>query len=429
MEEMVDKRNAIASWSGYNYQGKVGIFLGLNKLSSLLSKGENFKEYSIVFEGAEDVDIKKGDCTESRHQIKAYKNGKYPSSYKGVREINSEAAKSGFNISGVDENSRYLHTACEVNGWNLSEKKFKEQYPKASFVSNESKVELYCYPDGKYYCELIPKLKSDDSPIDVFCKNEIKNVLVIKKNLLKDDNDHIEETLCAIKDCLCHKINVAHMEGNGAVAVINLAVLYKLVTSTEKRKRQAIHRAKARFELYWNKKFSDGENAILLNEILNLSNEKFEQFFIELCPHKIIDKNDIDSLLDQDAFDDIFCEFFKNTNFRNFDVNSLVYTTGDFSKWRLSMINRRPAKVGEVIEEIINNRSFLRASFETDYLINGQINEQPFLKLSRGIDVGDLQSNYSPNLNTTIFDSIFSINLKFIDIDETVKKLRGDANA
>lgn len=425
---MVDKRNAVASWSGYNHQGKVGIFLGLHKLSSLLSAGRDFKEYSIEFEGAEDVDIKRGGCTESRHQIKAYKDGKYPNSYKNVRKINSETARSGFNISGVDKNSRYLHTACEIRGWDLNEEKFNEKYPRATYVSNDSNVKLYRYPDGKCYCELTSELKSDDSPIDIFCRNEIKKVLSNKNHPFQSDDDHIEETLCSIKDLLCYKINDAHINGNGAVAVIELSILYKLVTSTEKRKRQAIHRAKSHFELYWNKRFSDGANAILLNKILNLSNEEFGQFFIELCPHKIIDENAIDRLLDQDAFDDIFCEFFENINFRKFDINSLVYTTSNFSKWRLSMINRKPAKVGEVIREIINNKPFLRASFETDYLINGQINAQPFSKSYGGEDAGTIQSNYSPSLKTTMYDSIFSIDLKFIDIDKTVEKLRGDTN-
>lgn len=92
------------------------------------------------------------------------------------------------------------------------------------------------------------------------------------------------------------------------------------------------------------------------------------------------------------------------------------------------MINRKPAKVGEVIREIINNKPFLRASFETDYLINGQINAQPFSKSYGGEDAGTIQSNYSPSLKTTMYDSIFSIDLKFIDIDKTVEKLRGDTN-
>ena len=44
------KNNATSSWSGYNHQGKVGIFLALKELSELLQKDEDFCNYSVQFD-------------------------------------------------------------------------------------------------------------------------------------------------------------------------------------------------------------------------------------------------------------------------------------------------------------------------------------------------------------------------------------------
>ena len=54
-----DRRNATSSWSGYNHQGKVGIFLALTELRKLLEKEEDHSTYKLIFEknGGEDVEI------------------------------------------------------------------------------------------------------------------------------------------------------------------------------------------------------------------------------------------------------------------------------------------------------------------------------------------------------------------------------------
>ena len=53
------KNNATSSWSGYNHQGQIGIFLALKELNELLPKEEDLSKYSVEFEkeDGEDVDI------------------------------------------------------------------------------------------------------------------------------------------------------------------------------------------------------------------------------------------------------------------------------------------------------------------------------------------------------------------------------------
>ena len=127
------KNNATSSWSGYNHQGKVGIFLALKELSELLQKDEDFCNYSVQFEkeDGEDIDIVQGDIVISRHQVKAKTKGKYPNDYVDVligvkkKVENNIEIIGGFNTDGVNENSRYLHTVCYVEGFGIPKKNFE----------------------------------------------------------------------------------------------------------------------------------------------------------------------------------------------------------------------------------------------------------------------------------------------------------------
>ena len=70
------KNNATSSWSGYNHQGQVGIFLALKELNSLLHKSDDYSNYSIQFEkeNGEDIGIVQNKIFVSKHQVKAKTN-------------------------------------------------------------------------------------------------------------------------------------------------------------------------------------------------------------------------------------------------------------------------------------------------------------------------------------------------------------------
>lgn len=235
------KNNATSSWSGYNHQGQVGIFLALKELNELLKRGEEYTNFSVQFEkkDGEDVDIVKNDTIISRHQVKAKTRSKNLNDYKDVLE--------GFNINDVDENSRYLHTICEVIGFDLPEKEFNELPNKPKYIPNDCNVKLYQYPDGYKYCKLS---NNTESKIDNFCKTEIKNLLSQSDPNRANDED-IKQILFELKDLLCTKIREAHEFGGSENPVILFSEIYGIVSSTKKREQQAIHRAKSLFEIYW----------------------------------------------------------------------------------------------------------------------------------------------------------------------------------
>lgn len=405
------KNNATSSWSGYNHQGQVGIFLALKELNELLQNDIDFSKYSVEFEreDGEDIDIMNTDQVMSRHQVKAKTSGKYPSSYKDVLLY--------FKSKDVPESSMYLHTICNLDGFEkYKDKKIEEGLQ----IQN---VKLYQYPDGNKYCELN---NLSESKIDSFCKTEIKNILIQHSHNLKDDDDHIKETLFELKDLLCKKIREAHDTGGGANPVILLSEIHNILISTQKREKQSIRRLKRLFEIYWNKNFDDSINSCLFNEILNLSDEKFEDFIIDLHPQKSIKilKEDqlIDSLLDEDDFEEIFYEFYKEINQTFFDISNLRYDS-TLSSYRLSLIDKKNklGEVGKLVQSIRNNQQFLKASFDVDYLVNGRINSPLF---EQGELDDGLESPYGQKPSNK--DNLFSNNLEFIDIDNTVEKLRGE---
>lgn len=96
------KNNATSSWSGYNHQGQVGIFLALKEPRVLLQKSKDYNDYSVEFEteDGEDVDIVQSNTVISRHQVKAKTTSKNLNAYKDVLER--------FNITDVGEDSSIM---------------------------------------------------------------------------------------------------------------------------------------------------------------------------------------------------------------------------------------------------------------------------------------------------------------------------------
>ena len=65
---------------------------------------------------------------------------------------------------------------------------------------------------------------------------------------LKNDDEHIKETLFELKDLLCTKIRKAHETGRGSYPVINFSEIYTIIISIQKREKRAIHTARNMLE-------------------------------------------------------------------------------------------------------------------------------------------------------------------------------------
>ena len=68
--------DATFSWSGYSYQGKIGMFIVLKKLNDYQDNDleNDFNDWSIEFEWLEDFSIKQRNIYQSLHQVKTLKS-------------------------------------------------------------------------------------------------------------------------------------------------------------------------------------------------------------------------------------------------------------------------------------------------------------------------------------------------------------------
>lgn len=107
--------DASSSWSGYQYQGKVSIYIVLKMINDFIvtAEYEKYKNYSIEVEHREDFSIKCNGEYESIHQVKARMDDVTINPYlEAMGKLNKEKNESP-NLT------LYLHTICGIKDWNL----------------------------------------------------------------------------------------------------------------------------------------------------------------------------------------------------------------------------------------------------------------------------------------------------------------------
>lgn len=164
---------ATSIWSGYNHQGRVGLFVGLREVNRLKGvEGQDLNKWKLIFELGEDFQIIHeiaNDSTEviSRHQVKAYNSTAF-SKYSHVftrhqkknskdelmtNEDGSPVMEDGFNEKGVPVDGRFLHVIkdLDISSW-----------------QNDYGIRLYEYPplnegdSTKKYCDFSSSTSSSD---------------------------------------------------------------------------------------------------------------------------------------------------------------------------------------------------------------------------------------------------------------------------
>lgn len=193
--------DASSSWSGYQYQGKVSIYMVLKMINDFIENGddEEYKNYSIEIERMEDFSILYKGKHKSIHQVKARASDRTINPYlEAMAKLNEEKIK-------LPNLNLYLHTICNIKNWNLegyketlrnvikNRTKSLEQCNKDSektkytkeikyfndLLSDESffkNINLYQYPNNSYYCTL----------------DEIRNIIEVEitRYLRLNDKEH-----------------------------------------------------------------------------------------------------------------------------------------------------------------------------------------------------------------------------------------------
>lgn len=175
--------DAIPSWSGYNYQGKMMLLLTLQMMNKLiLSEGNSFDNWGVELEKKQDFVFIKNSVVESLYQVKACLSKTKVGGYEKALEklIEDKELSNNKNAKCV------LISAENITDWDTNKNKYKDR------------VELYKYKDN---------IVSILGVID-YIKMELETLLNnIKVNTSKED---IYLILCDFVD---RKISQYHDEG------------------------------------------------------------------------------------------------------------------------------------------------------------------------------------------------------------------------
>lgn len=442
-------RNAASSWSGYIHQGKVGFLVALRQLRWCIENEiENFEDYAIRYENAEDFDIvDKGRNVISRHQVKAYINGNEREDYSDLfniqkRKFEDEKEKidtKGFQIHEFDgkgnavrevvhRDGRFLHVIVDVPDFKLSKDDYLKKYPgRTKYTDNDSCVKLYEYNQSEnlFYCPLSQDNENDT--IKDYCIAEIKEILGLRNKLLKDNPSHFNQVyLKYVGSLLDHSIGQAHSESGFPEISFGeiLSIIEKETPKDEvyEMKNNLIYR----WEKYRRDYVSDIEEEDIKlmdeinNQLLSLTKDEFYEFVRMMLPHENSDEKFLE-LFRNAPMEDIFYVLLEKI--KGFSFKAYSYLDDNEKSYRTSLISiqNRPGIIAKKIQEIIDNSEFLKATFNHDFLINKDIDE---LHIGKRIDEFDgmLDNRYREEWNTGVQHNIFKPNMEFISIEKVKEK-------
>lgn len=449
----MDDRNATGSWSGYLHQGKVGLLIGLRKINELIEANKDLLDWVIEYESAEDIDIKYGEKVVSRHQVKAYKNAKYPNDYVDVLGILDYEMKDGkrvrttkgFQIHGFDENgnalplevdedSRYLHTITETLGFDLPKEEFEKLHKRAKYIENPNNIKLYVYPDNNGYCEI----SCSSNKLMGFCEAEIKKILSSIDHIFKDAEGQHKNIFFALVNALDIEIRRNHIIGEGSYPVLKFSDIYRIITNTEEYKRSNIEFIRERFAESWNIFVDElNESGIPYNcsqeekilktvdELYRLDDDHFVQFLKDINPNENTIGNidtikNVTDICKLDNLKDIFYYCLLYVTESEFIVNYIGYK--EDGGYLLTLINRKPMIVKSVISNIISNSGISNEIFDRSYLINGQIDEIRFGSIIENTVTNSDMENSWKGLATEK-DQFINPDMEFITLERATEKL------
>ena len=201
---MAKPNNAIYSWSGFNYQGKVMLFYILNLINKKLDIDESYNDYFVEIEKREDFVIYKNREPVSFHQVKATLSRKKVSGYlKALGKLVDHRNDSGFSTAQC-----YLMSAADIDDWNASGNAFR------------SSVSLYKYNGDIVGIEEVPNLIKEQ--IDEYSK---------KHGILPHDTEIIYLELCRFLD---DKISFIHSGKSSNYTIYLSEITNEILNASQK---------------------------------------------------------------------------------------------------------------------------------------------------------------------------------------------------
>lgn len=187
--------DASSSWSGYQYQGKITIYIALQLINKCVENPINMdiEKYFIEVEYREDLAIKKEDRYLSFHQVKARKYDKYMSNYlEAIEKLYEEKAKN-------PNADIFLHTIVNIKDW--SEEKYKDLY-KSKIKKNIDEIDLIEEEKSKLTDAKVIKEKEEkiNRIKEKLTYNQSKYDESSKINSIKICKYGLEDSFCTLED-------------------------------------------------------------------------------------------------------------------------------------------------------------------------------------------------------------------------------------
>lgn len=177
-----DIHSAITSWSGYDFQGKVAIYVTLCILNNLDLNNEDLSRYFLEIEYLEDFSIKKNDSYLSIHQVKSFQNKPHFSHYKeAILELMGKCAK----YTSIEKANLHTTSFIEVPSTEELKRSLINYNPRSKKI-NKLISYKQILSDHQRFDDALKKLsynKCNDTPYDLVVdideiKNKIKEQLI-----------------------------------------------------------------------------------------------------------------------------------------------------------------------------------------------------------------------------------------------------------
>lgn len=354
--------DATFSWSGYAYQGKVGVFVVLKHLNQYNENNLNiyFNDWELEFEWLEDFSIKQSGTYKSLHQVKTLKSTRI-ASYDAAITQTIENAQNAFNYNITP----YFHVSSNV------------------ISPNEIFYEYNINGNTQHYCPL--------NQIDNLVKEQI-GIFVAKYNSRDNNGEAIDTHFVKLLAIIDNHVRQRHQNiqnqpaNTRQIEYINFSeIITSLMTdSMQLSQERMIYEKKAYFvsivDEYCQDKDANTKRKIndICRELLNLNDIDFIYFIKSISPHvqtssdNLLTLTDFQNLLQKDPTKDSFLVSMNNINdFHTFMVNK--YLTKSNDKYMPTTINRSESAKNEICQDILDNSYAIENLFEMDYFITERI--------------------------------------------------------
>jgi hypothetical protein len=373
----------------------VGIFVALKKINELIEEltepersnsekiQEKLKNWEIIYENAEDFDIRELNedesikSVDSRHQVKANKNGKNLNDYKKVLSciIDGVSNDSCFNTKDVSDDKRFLHTIVDVQGKNgdgtiMNETEFNEAKTSGvirnnpTWIDNPQKVRFNEYEESKFYCELA----TENDNLKNWTIEQIKKVI---PDVTKSDSAY-EGLLWELDQ----EIRKEHSAGNNPI--LSFVRILEVITSDnsienfeEARLRESFINTYIEYKedlIEEEVDFSENEKNTdkIIKKLYNSQKDNFYQFLINIQPDAYFIKN---KNFQEDGFREVFIESL--LKIQKFDLTGRsFYCSENIKHIPTTFSSSKKARLLRIVE----NENLVKEYFEGSFLINKEFN-------------------------------------------------------